>query len=65
MNHPQHDHSGHHQENKARRQFHKDWRVWLAVIVMLAALATYILTNDETLAPAPAPQQPAPAVPVR
>jgi hypothetical protein len=62
MNHPHHhDHSGHHHEDKPRRQFHKDWRVWVAVVVILAAMATYVLTNGEVLRPVPPPQESVPA----
>jgi len=28
------------------RKWHKDWRVWTMVILMLAALATYVLNRD-------------------
>jgi len=62
MNHPHHhDHSGHHHEEKPRRQYHKDWRVWVAVVVILAAMATYVLTNGEVLRPALPPQESVPA----
>ncbi len=57
--HHHHNHEGHHHEEKPGRQFHKDWRVWLAVVVILAALGIYVLTNGEVLRPAPPPQPPA------
>jgi hypothetical protein len=62
-----HDHSHAHHQEKPGRQFHKDWRVWVGVIVMLVALASYILTFDERFrpAPAPAPETAAPSAPVR
>jgi hypothetical protein len=45
-------HSDHHHEaNSPRRQYHKDWRLWVAVVVILAAMATYVLTNGEVLRP--------------
>jgi hypothetical protein len=44
-------HSDHHHEDKARWQYHKDWRVWVAVVVILVAMATYVLTNGEVLRP--------------
>jgi hypothetical protein len=34
-----------------RRKLHKDWRVWLAVALMLAAMAMYVLSLDESVAP--------------
>jgi hypothetical protein len=33
-------------------RFHKDWRVWLAVGMMLAAIITYVLTLDDSIVPA-------------
>ncbi len=56
--HHHHNHEGHHHEGKPGRQFHKDWRIWLAVVVLLVALGIYVLTNGEVLRPAP-PAQPA------
>lgn len=32
-------------------KFHKDWRVWIAVIFMLIAMFTYVLTLDEAAVP--------------
>ena len=32
-------------------KFHKDWRVWIAVILMLIAMFTYVLTLDEAAVP--------------
>ena len=33
-------------------KFHKDWRVWLAVVVMLLAIIMYVLTLDDSIVPA-------------
>jgi len=33
-------------------KFHKDWRVWLAVVIMLAAIIIYVLTLDDSIVPA-------------
>jgi len=44
------EHHGHHQP-AARRGLHRDWRVWVAVGLMLTAMAVYILTLDESLGP--------------
>ncbi len=33
------------------KQFHKDWRVWLAVGVMLVAIIMYVLTLDDSVVP--------------
>ena len=32
-----------------RKRLHKDWRVWVAVILMLAAMIIYVLTLDDSL----------------
>ena len=42
--HHQHPATGH-----PRKKLHKDWRVWLVVILMLAAIVIYVLTLDESL----------------
>jgi uncharacterized membrane protein len=33
------------------KKLHKDWRVWLAVAMMLAAMITYVLTLDDSVIP--------------
>ena len=32
-----------------RKRLHKDWRLWVAVILMLAAMIIYVLTLDDSL----------------
>ena len=32
-------------------KFHKDWRVWLGVILMLGAMAMYVLSLDDSVVP--------------
>lgn len=41
---------------------HKDWRLWVAVILMLVAIMTYVLTLDDSIVPqvTPAAATPAP-----
>jgi hypothetical protein len=68
----QHDHHhGHHHEHPPRKRgVHKDWRAWLVVILMLAAMWMYLRTMDESIQPdgqlkpgmpaAPGPPAPAP-----
>ncbi|MFZ0613008.1 MAG: hypothetical protein WAM73_12275 [Desulfobacterales bacterium] len=34
-----------------KKRLHKDWRVWLVVILMLAAISIYVLTLDDSLLP--------------
>jgi hypothetical protein len=45
---PQHHH-GQSASGKPRRKLHKDWRMWMAVILMLAAVMIYVLTLDDSL----------------
>lgn len=35
-------------KNKA---IHKDWRAWTVVVLMLAAILMYVLSDDESLQP--------------
>jgi hypothetical protein len=55
----QHDHHGHerhaqqHHAGRKTKSFHKDWRTWLVVGLMLAAMLAYVLSDDEALAPGP------------
>lgn len=57
MTQPHHKHSesqghAHGSESEAgSRKFHKDWRVWLMVGMMLAAMAMYVLTLDDSIVP--------------
>ena len=37
--------------NSARTQWHKDWRLWAVVALMVAAMAAYVLTLDESVEP--------------
>lgn len=37
--------------NKGRRKWHKDWRTWLAVLLMLVAMAMYVLSLDDSIVP--------------
>ena len=41
---------GDHPQRKDRK-LHRDWRIWVAVILMLVALAAYLLTLDERIVP--------------
>ncbi len=43
------------------KRLHRDWRAWLAVILMLAAMLAYVMSDDEAIQPAGKPQQPMPA----
>lgn len=41
-----HSHSG---KGQSRKELHKDWRMWVAVVLMLAAIVIYVLTLDDSL----------------
>lgn len=43
--------SPHHQTPFWKRA-HKDWRVWTGAILMLAAMAVYVLSDDFSIVPA-------------
>ena len=48
------------QSKSKGRGMHKDWRTWVIVGLMLAAMAAYLLSLDESImpgAPKPAPVQ--------
>jgi hypothetical protein len=38
-------------QDQHRRQWHKDWRTWLIVALMLAGIGIYVLTLDDSLMP--------------
>ena len=52
-----HKHSELHRQEKrdegesSSKKLHKDWRVWLAVGIMLAAMIMYVLTLDDSIVP--------------
>lgn len=56
-----HDNAKHHGGGK--RPLHKDWRLWVGVVLMLAAMAAYVLTLDESLFPGSNPTDEQPRVP--
>jgi hypothetical protein len=45
--HPQ----GHQHGSRGRRGVHKDWRLWIAVLLMLLAMGYYVMSDDERFAP--------------
>ena len=57
--HGHHDHS--HPQHKQGGGLHKDWRAWTVVILMLAAMAGYILSVDESIEPGEPDQAQVPA----
>ena len=41
---------------RERKALHKDWRTWVALAAMLAAIGAYVMTLDDSDTPAPPPQ---------
>jgi hypothetical protein len=52
-----HDHSRHH----FLKHLHTDWRVWTAVVLMIALIFVYVMTADLSLRPNKAAGPPIPA----
>ncbi len=48
-----HSHSTSHKSEVENRKFtfHKDWRFWFAVVLMLLAMITYVITIDDSVVP--------------
>jgi ABC-type Zn2+ transport system substrate-binding protein/surface adhesin len=49
--HGHHGHDGHGHKHQGKRPVHKDWRLWFAVVLMLVAMAVYVLSDDESVTP--------------
>jgi hypothetical protein len=62
--HKGHDHHGHeHHQVPWSQRWHKDWRLWTVVVLMLVAMAVYVLSLDESIAPGGGEQPAVPAAP--
>jgi len=62
MAHSKHLKHAHHSEKKpSRKRLHQDWRAWLALGLMLAAISIYVLTLDDSVQPGSAAGNAAPA----
>ena len=44
------------------KRAHRDWRVWIAVLLMLALILVYVLTDNLSLRPGQPRSQPMPAI---
>ncbi len=42
-----HKHEYEHHEGPSRRKLHRDWRLWFAIGLMLAAMLVYIFSDNE------------------
>lgn len=38
-------------ETRNKKRLHKDWRTWLVIALMLAAIGIYVLTLDDSIQP--------------
>ena len=65
-NHHVHDRSDNegaqHPHNFYWRRAHRDWRVWVAVLLMIACVIIYVMSDNLSLRPGKQQQQPMPAV---
>ena len=52
-----HNHEHGHHHGPAWKRLHRDWRVWVMVALMLAAMFMYVLSDDESLQPGGGPPQ--------
>lgn len=65
--HHHHDHHGsdsgglHHNHVPYWKRAHTDWRFWVGVLLMFAAMLVYVLSDDLAWRPSNQPQQPPPA----
>ena len=55
-----HNHPDHH-EHSPKRGLHQDWRVWVAVVLMLGAMLVYVFSEDESDQPGQPPGERVPA----
>ena len=58
-----HEQPGHNQHSEKDWHWHKDWRTWFGVMLMLVAMIAYWLSLDESLQPGKPQQQEMPAAP--
>lgn len=47
-----HGHGSANESKSVAGGLHKDWRVWVAVAMMLAAMIVYVITLDDSIVPA-------------
>lgn len=47
-----HAHAGEHESAVGINKWHKNWRVWVVVGIMLLAIGMYVLTLDDSIVPA-------------
>jgi hypothetical protein len=50
-----------HMRHHFLKHVHQDWRVWAAVVLMLALILVYVMTGNLSVRPGKSPNQPTPA----
>jgi len=53
---PDHDRL-HHAPRPYWKRAHRDWRLWIAVFIMLVAMVIYVMSDDLSFQPGRHPQQ--------
>lgn len=51
MSKEQHKHGEHQHHHPPKSAWHKDWRTWVVVGLMLAAMLVYVFSVDESVGP--------------
>ena len=51
-----------HQHRPFWKHVHQDWRVWIAVVLMLGLVLVYVMTNNLSLRPGKQATEPMPAI---
>ena len=59
-----HDHTRH-GDGRYWRQAHHDWRFWVGMVLMLAAITIYVLSDDLAFPPRGRPRQPVSSAVIR
>jgi hypothetical protein len=62
QHHHEHTHGHQHAHQPKSQGLHKDWRTWAVILLMLAAMAAYVLSVDEEIVPGEVPGERAPAM---
>jgi hypothetical protein len=57
-----HGHHNHQTHPANKRPIHHDWKFWVALVLMLAAMGWYVLSDNESLQPGGGQDQPVPAM---
>jgi hypothetical protein len=57
--------TSHHAHDPYWKRAHRDWRVWVGVVLMLAAMMIYLMTDDLAWGPHIQPQPPSSSAPAK